>query len=300
MSLGTFPVGAVTVSGQQITTDAWLKREEVINRRVADITQKKFIAQDIFTISGINAPAVVTEIPNAVDNDLFTTTDAQRVEPLTRFPRAKATRGTLTTFTPEKWGHEYEVSQEAIDDNDVSVQQRAPQQLANTLVRKLNIRAIETLEAAATAYSRTQAAAATWDAINALTADNKTNASSPLNVLALADEKVEEEERGWEDTFDTLLLHTNQKRALRIALGKDWRSYFAEEGITKIVSSPRVTAGTAYYLASGQVGAMRFNQPLSTRVYEKPEVDGRIIQSKCRFIPYVNEPYAFLKLTGLE
>jgi hypothetical protein len=63
--------------------------------------------------------------------------------------------------------------------------------------------------------------------------------------------------------------------------------------------SPRVTPGTAYYLASGQVGAMRFSMPLQVKPREDEEVDGTILKARTRFIPYVNEPYAFLKITGL-
>lgn len=300
MGLTTFPLGPATVSGQNITVDQWLKKPEIITRRVGELAQQNFIAGDIFDVSTISTGSVVVETPDTNSNDLFTKTDVQKLEPGSAYPRADIARGELVAYSAEKWGHEFEVTDEARDDNEATVMQKAPRVLANTLTRKLNLRAVATIEAAATAYTRTQAAAATWTAVNALTADSKTNASSPLHVFALAQQKLAGEERGWEEAFDTVILNPQETFALTVALGKDWKAGLADAfGIKNVRTSARVTAGTAYYLASGQVGAMRFNTPLTVSTYREENVDSTILKAKARFIPYVSEPYAFLKLTGL-
>lgn len=301
MGITNYPFGAATVSGQNVTVDSWSKQPEVIRRRIAVLAQKKFFADKVFNVSGtITGAGIVTEIPNAVDNDVFTTTDVQKIMPLGKYPRSKTTRGTLTTFTPDKWGHEFELADEAVTDNDTSVMNRCPQQMSNTLVRKMHVVAINVLDAAATTYSRTQAAAATWDATNAVAWNVKTNATSPLNVLALANEKIESEERGFDGMLDTLVLNQAQKRALVIGLGAtEWMSVLDTYGVKNVFVSPRVTAGTAYFTASGQVGDIRFADPLSVRTYREDDTDSTIIKAKARFAAFVNEPYAFLQLTGL-
>lgn len=300
MSLGTIPFGSPTTSGATVTLDSWLKRPDVITRRTADLVRKGFIAGDVFDTSSIDRGSIVVEIPNAVDNDLFTATDVERIEPLGKYPRAETTRGTLTPFAAEKWGHEYEISEEAITDNDESQMTKAPQQLANTLVRKLDLRAVQVLEAGVSTYSRTVSSTTQWSAINALTYDTKTNASSALQVFAKANQQLATEERGFDDTFDTLLLNPQEAYNLFLSIGKGWKQALAETvGITKIKVSNRVPMGNGYYLASGQVGAMRFVWPLTVKPRDNEDNDGKILKARTRFIPYLNEPFALLKLTNL-
>lgn len=300
MSIGTLPYGVAAVNGKEITVDQWSKRPEVIAARVADITQKNYVAGGIFSMSPITTGSVVAEIPDTVDNDTLPTVNPQRVAPLSKAPKADLVRGTLQTFEPEKWTLEYDLSYEAIEDNDESQKDKAPRVLANGLTRTLNVRALELLEAAATTYSRTVNAAATWDAINALTADTVTNISSPLNVFALAEKKLELEERDYDATFDTLILHPNQKYALSLGLGDGWKAKLKDTfGITNVMSSARITSGTAYYLKGGAPGSFRFNRPLTIKPREDEEIEARVLKANTRFIPYVNDPWPFLKLTNL-
>lgn len=300
MSLGTLPFGSATVSGQNITVDAWAKRPEVIARRIAEVAQKKFVAGSLFSISSIATGTVITEIPNAVDNDLFTSGDVQTVEPLTKYPGTDIVRGTLTAFTPRKIGFDYEVSEEAIEDNDIDIIPRATTAMTNTVLRKLDQYAVAAMVTATSTYSRTQAAATTWTALNAVTHDSKTNASTALDVFALAEKKLAEEERNFDETFDSLLLNPAQVYALTLALGKGWKATLNDTfGISNVLSSNRVTAGTGYYYAAGQVGAMRFNRPLRVKRRLEEDIDGVVLNVSARFSEYVNEPYAFLQLTGL-
>jgi hypothetical protein len=300
MSLGTIPVRAADIQdGTRISVDQWSRHPEVIARKVADISQKKFIASAIFDISGMTTPTVAVELPDTVDNDVYPTKNPQIVEPLSPTPLADMVRGTLTTFVPKKWQLGYELSQEAIDDNDITQMQKVPRVLANGFTRTLNIVATEVIEKAVTDYSRTVSATTTWTAINALTYDTKTASSTVLDVFGKARLQVENEERGYEDAFDTLLVNGAQAYAIELSLGANWRQSLSAQGITNVIVSPRVTDGTAYFLASGLVGAMRFRDPLTVRRIEQEEIDGVLLKGSTRFVAYVNEPYAVVKLTNL-
>jgi hypothetical protein len=65
----------------------------------------------------------------------------------------------------EKWGGKFWVSIEARDRNDVSVFTRNVRQLANTIVRKINMRAVEVLEAAVQAAPTRQVTGNSWGAV---------------------------------------------------------------------------------------------------------------------------------------
>jgi hypothetical protein len=64
-------------------------------------------------------------------------------------------------------------------------------------------------------------------------------------------------------------------------------------------ASNRVTAGTAYAVASQQVGELRMEQPLQTETYREPKTRRTWVQSSIKPVMYVTNPMAVRKITGL-
>jgi hypothetical protein len=72
-----------------------------------------------------------------------------------------------------------------------------------------------------------------------------------------------------------------------------------DNGIDSLISTNRVTAGTAYLVAEGQVGELRVEKPLDTETWREQKTQKTWLQSDVRPVMYVTNPYSMLKLTGI-
>jgi hypothetical protein len=70
-------------------------------------------------------------------------------------------------------------------------------------------------------------------------------------------------------------------------------------GIREMYASNRVTAGTAYAVASQQVGELRLEEPLQTETWREPKTRRTWVQSSIKPVMYVTNPYSVRKITGL-
>jgi hypothetical protein len=72
-----------------------------------------------------------------------------------------------------------------------------------------------------------------------------------------------------------------------------------DNGFDEVYASNRIPVGTAYFVASGQLGEMRIEQPLATETWREPETQRTWVQSSVRPVMYVNNPFAVVMATGL-
>ena len=141
------PLGPPTMSGTTYSVDLALQQPTRVTRTVMDLTLQRFFADRVFTNSGgVTGGAVVYDV--VLTNDIYLERDIGRVAPGGEFPIVTSLRRAPQVAAVEKWGGKFFVTDEARDRNDVSVYTRHIRQLANTIVRKINQRAVEVLNAA--------------------------------------------------------------------------------------------------------------------------------------------------------
>lgn len=293
-----YPYGVPSVSGTDITLDLFLARPALITRAIADLSLQRFYVDRIFSPSGpITGGAVMFE--QATSNDLYASRDIRRVEAGDEFPLVTFERGAPLTAQVEKFGGKFPVTDEARRRNQFGRVNRAIGQLANTITRKVQQRALAELTAAITAHSRT-AVGTSWSDYSAATADTLTLASGPIADLTAVELANETLELGY--SYDFAIMHPNEWRQLRLAAGGTGaaaRALLADSGITGVWVTNRKTAGTIYWLAQGQVGELGYEVPLSTENWR--DKDGKQqtwYQSFVLPIVYVTDPFAILETTG--
>src|SRR5262252_7934992 len=148
------PLGPPTFSTTTMTVDLALQTPTRVTRTLMDLTLQRFFADRVFTSAGgVTGGAVIYDEIQV--NELYLTRDLEMIAPGTEFPVLTSQRRAPKVATVEKWGGKFFMTVEARDRNDVSVYTRQIRQLANTIVRKINQRAIDVLNAAITANSRT-------------------------------------------------------------------------------------------------------------------------------------------------
>lgn len=286
------PLAPPSLSGNNITVDTMLNQPTRITRMLMDLTKQKFIIDRVFTSAGgVSGGAVVYD--QQTQNELYAQRDVQRVAPGGEFPLVTSERLAPQVAEVEKWGGKIFITQEARDRNNAALFTNQVRQLANTIVRKLNQRAVAELEASITATSQT-ASGVNWGTVNTQTGSNEL---WPARDFAHIQRLADEDELGV--TIDTWLVNPAQYESLAVVYGSNLDQVLRAHGINELYSSNRITAGTAYALAKGQAGEMRLEQPLASESWYEEETQRHWVQSSVRPVMYITNPYSVFKVTGL-
>lgn len=291
-----YPLGPPTYSGNTITVDTMLNEPTRVTRRIADLTLQRFIVSAIFANgSGVSGGAVVYD--QALLNELYLERDVERVAPGDEFPVVTSVRQAPRVAEVEKWGGKFFITDEARDRNDATSFNNQVTQLANTIVRKVNTRAVQTLEAAIAALGGAGTFVGNnWSTALTTGVDPTPNADLPHADFANAQLLAEQDELGV--VYDLWLVNPVQKAALAVLYGAALNDVLAANDIA-MESSNRVPAGTAYAVARGQVGEIRVEKPLATETWREAKTQRNWVQSDTRPVMYVTNPYSIRKITGL-
>lgn len=288
------PLGPPVVDGTTITVDLMLNQPTRVTRMIMDLTLQRFIADRIFaSAGGVTGGAVVYD--EAVENELYTTRDVQRVAPGGEFPLVESERRAPKIAPVEKWGGKVFITDEARDRNDSASFVNKIRQLANTQVRKINQRSIEVLLASIAASDQTFTGR-NWSTVVTGGA-SQTNADLwPLRDFAYAAQLAEQDELGV--VYSLALMNPQEYTRLVIIYGaRGLRELMAELGWTIYVSN-RVPAGQVFYVAERQVGELRVEKPLGTATWREEKTERTFVQSSVRPVQYVTNPFAVVRSTG--
>jgi hypothetical protein len=293
------PLGPPTITGNTITVDTMLNQPTRITRMIMDLSLQRFIADRVFTSAGgVTGGAVVYDRVQA--NELYTARDVEEVAPGQEFPEITDERLAPAVATVRKWGGKVYVTDEAKDRNNSVAFTNRMRRLTNTIIRKLNATAIALLEASITASGRT-ITGRNWATATDTGPDagQTTRQNMPLRDFALAQRQGETDELGID--MNLWIVNPQEYANLTIALGGvgNLRSMLADLGWSVYVSN-RVTAGTAYVVASGQVGQMRIEKPLSTETWREGGRQRTAVQSDVRPVQFVDNDFAVVKFVGLN
>jgi hypothetical protein len=291
------PLGPPTVTGTSITVDTMLRQPTRITRMIMDMTLQRFVADRIFSSAGgVSGGAVIYDAVEA--NDLYTSRDVERVSPGAEFPIITSARRAPGVAEVEKWGGKVWISDEARDRNDSVMFTNQLRQLANTIVRKINARAIITLEAMFTAYSASRVVSGhDWSAVTPYGGSPTAPGSWPAADFAKAAEVAETDELGVR--YNLWIIHPTNYTELLVLYGGDGLQEMLSVLNLEIYVTNRITVGTAYAVASGQVGQMRVEKPLGTETWREPNRERTWVQASVRPLMFVDNRFAALKFTGL-
>lgn len=289
-----YPLGPPSVSTTLITVDLALQQPTRITRTLMDLSLQRFFADRVFTSSGgVTGGAVVYDV--VVANDIYLNRDIGRVSPGAEFPLVTSLRRAPSVAQVEKWGGKFFITNEAKDRNDVAVFTRQIRQLSNTIVRKINQRAVAIMNAAVTANSRT-VVGNNWQTV--VTAGSSASNATlwPARDFARASLIADQEEMGI--VFNLFIMNPQEYFQLATIYGNALYQLIDSLGLDIFVTN-RVPAGTMYAVAEGQAGQMRIEQPLMTETWYEQETQRTWTQSSVRPVMFIDNPHAILQFTGL-
>lgn len=290
-----YPLAAPVASGSTITVDQMLTQPTRITRYLSDLSLKNFFTPLVFpTTGGVTGGAVIFD--QLTLNDLFSARDVQNVEPGGEFPLVTSQNVTPLVAPVEKFGGKFFVTDEARDRNDGGVIQREGRKLINTIIRKIDQKAVAALDAAITANGSQTITGHNWSTVVTAGTNATTNSALPAADLGNAQLLADTQELGV--NFDLWLVNPAQKAAFFNAYGQYAGQVLQSYGITMYASN-RVPAGTAFVLESGMVGEMRVEKPLSTETWREAEEQVTWVQADIRPVIFVTNPFSVVKVTGL-
>jgi hypothetical protein len=291
-----FPLGTPSVSGNQYTVDLMLKEPTRINAYVSNVALYGYFAERIFNnAGGVSGGALLYTQLTA--NDLFPTRRAQKVAPGAEFPEVTFDRPEPKTAQVEKLGGKFLVTDEARDRNDLSAIQSEATKLGNDIRDQLHTRAIAELDASITAIgSAVQVTSTSWADAAALTLTTTANNLLPAADFAELDKRAANLRLG--NKYNLWIVNPQEAMNFDIIYGGNASAVLARYGVS-MVSTPLVTAGTAYAVQEGMVGQVRYEQPLQTVTYREERIEATWTQSSVRSVYAVTNPYNAVKITGL-
>lgn len=292
-----YPLGTPSVSGANLTVDVMLAQPTRINAYLSDLALKKYFAERIFTNGGgvTGGALVYTQLTT---NDLFPTRATQSVVPGAEFPEVTFDRPTPLTAQVEKLGGKFRVTDEARDRNDLTPIQTESIKLANDIVRQMHSRALVELDAAITGVSgsATTVSGNGWATAKGLTISTQNQGAMPAADFGKAQLKSDTFEFGAD--YSLWVVNPTQMSDFRIVYGNNYQAVLDANNV-EMISSNQVTAGTAYVVAPGAVGQVRYEQPLQTVSYRDEGTESTWVKTSIRSVFAVTNPYSVLKFTGL-
>jgi hypothetical protein len=292
-----YPIGSPTISGNSITVDTMLNEPTRITRALADLSLRRMFAQRIFsTPGGVEGGALLYDVLTSNDLFLDSTREVQNVEPGAEFPIVTSSRSAPSIARVEKFGGKFFVTDEARARNDETQVRNGTMRLSNSISKGVDARAIAALDAAVTTYSRT-ATGVNWATANSTVASSLTKNIEPGADFAAAQLTADTDELGVQ--FDLWIVNPAQYAALSKFYGVANLAGVLDAYGVEVLSSNRVTAGTAYAVESGVVGEMRFEQGLVTETWREQATERTWVQSSIRPVFAVTNPYSVIKFSGL-
>jgi hypothetical protein len=292
------PLGPPTVSNTSITVDTMLNQPTRITRMIMDMTLQRFVADRIFAAAGgVTGGAVVFDSVEA--NDLYATRDVERVSPGAEFPIITSARRAPGVAEVEKWGGKVWIADEARDRNDAVLFTNQLRQLANTIVRKINSRAMQVVDAMFTAYpSRVVASVGNWQNVTPYGSTPTAPNLWPAADFAKAAEIAETDELGIR--YDLWILNPSDYTFLLTLYGGDGLQDLLNTLNLEIYVTNRQPVKQATVVAQRQVGQMRTEKPLGTETWREPNRERTWVQSSVRPLMFVDNRFAALRFTALR
>lgn len=306
---GTYPAGAPSLSGDTLSISRFLQSPAAIQRRLRDYKDLRFVADQLLTNRyRSQGGAVMYE-----QSEPFVTDRAvESVAPGSEYDYGNMPTGTAAIAAIQKWGQKVLLTDEEIARNAYSgaALDRALRKVINSIIKQVDSIA---MSAIASAVTNSTAVVANWE--------TSPSTAKPLTDLLLAVSNIRSANLGYNP--DTVVLSdkayvylmTNdavaQIRAREVSNNPVYTGYIDNVGGLKVLVTPNLPVATqALVLDSQALGGMADEMDgapgyavsdlaVQVKSIRKDEQDAWDLQARRKTVPFVQEPGAAWKITGV-
>jgi hypothetical protein len=300
----SYPPVAPTFSGDNETISRFLNSPSLVSRRVQDITANRFIADVLLTgRTDVSGGAITYD----VDEDLYTVRPITAVSPGGEYDITTLTNGTPQVAKVTKWGQDTIVYDEAVKRQNFGAVDKGLGKLSNTLVKKVDSISLSLIASTVTATQAVTSGA--WSV---------SGTAAILRDIMLAKSKVTALNKGYDPNVlvvdDTTWAYLASDVNVQTARGREDSSnpiysgnFLTIAGLT-VLPTPNIPGGSGAWLvdtsalggiADEDLGGGYVGTVVQTKVMREDTVDGWRLRARRVCVPYVTEPGAAIKITGV-
>lgn len=283
------------LTGRRLTVDYALKQPTTIRARIAALADEQILLPKFFRTLGakIQGGGMLYSVIQASD---FFTSDVEKRNARAEYKVVEGVDPEPKLAVVEDWGGKFQVGVEEITRNDVNYLDQQTTQLANTIARKLDVRAMAELTSAVTGANIVPGH--DWGELVTVgpEADLTPSAELPTADLSAAQLASDLQELGVKHNL--LVVHPNEAHSLRVAYGDKLQAMLDSAGV-ELFANPRVAPGVGWAVEKGMVGTVGFEFPLTVDAWEDKATRSWWVQAYVVPAFGVDRPFAAKKLTGL-
>lgn len=293
-----------SLNGRTLTVDVALNSSTILQNAIARLADKQILLPKFFREYGAKVEGGGMLYNSIQASDSFIAGSLEQRIPGAEYKVVEGVDLDTQLALVEDWGGKFKVPDEVVMRNRVNFLVQQTTQLANTITRKLDTCVVDTLQTSAARQITTPGTGIatvvvmdSWDdlvfvgPLDPITP----SAARPTAHFAGAQELADLEELG--ATYDLLVVHPNQARALRTAYGEGLNAMLTAAGFTEgMFVSARIPAGTVYVCQKGNLGIVGFEIPLRVETWREPETRSWWVQAYVVPAFAVDRPYAAKKL----
>ena len=265
--MGFFPARADYNDGV-ISVDEALNNPTTITERVAEVAARDLLVETIFSTDSTPVQGGAVIYSKTTEKNFYTDTDVTARQPGDEYGIVYRERPVAELARVEDYGGKFAVSDEARRRNDNVTFDNDVTALANTVTRKLNQRAIETVQAAEAAGETIVGAhtGATWENVridgapDLITPPTKRPISMIAHLIAIAESK----ELGI--TYTKMLVSPRTKAEMLVAYGQDLKPLLDTYGL-ELITSTFVPDDRSYLVDPGKAGFVKYEEPLTVTTW---------------------------------
>lgn len=283
------------LSGRRLSVDTALKQPSRIRSQIAKLADEQILLPKFFRTLGakVEGGGMLYSVLAAAD---FFTSDVEKRSARAEYKVVEGVDPEPKLAVVEDWGGKFQVGVEEVTRNDVNYLDQQTTQLANTIARKLDVRAMAEVTAAVSGANVVPGH--DWSAVVTVGPETGLTPSAELPTADLSAAQLASDLQELGVKHDLIVLHPNEAHSLRVAYGDKLQAMLDSAGVG-LFANPRITAGTAWAIQSGMVGTVGFEFPLTVDVWEDKATRSWWVQGYVVPAFGVDRPFAAKKLTGL-
>jgi len=301
----SYPPVAPTFSGDNETISRFLNSPSVVARRVQDISANRFIADVLLTgRTDVSGGAITYD----VDEDLYTVRPVNAVSPGGEYDLTTLTNGTPQVAKVTKWGQDTEVTDEAIKRQNFGAVEKGLGKLSNSVIKKVDSISLSLIAATVT---QTQAVTSGQWSVS--------GTAAILRDIMLAKAKVTALNKGYDPNVivvdDITWAYLASDAGVMAARGREdgsnsiYTGNFPTIAGLTILPTPNIPGGSgAWLIDTNALGGIADEDlggdyakagALETKVIREDLNDKWRLRARRVCVPYVTEPGAAIKITGI-
>jgi len=280
-----------------ISVDQALNDPTVIEQRIAEVAEKDLLVSSIFAEGGdVQGGAVIYS--KITEKHLYAENDVTERQPGDEYSVLYSAQPEVQLARVRDFGGKFAVSDEAKKRNNAIDFDNDTTRLANTITRKLNRVAVETLNAAVDAGDTIAVGTpGIWDDVQLDGATPTEPGLRPHAVIADAFALAENTELGIE--YSRMLVSPLTRATLRTVYGTGLKPMLDDYGL-ELISSTFVDDSTAYLVDPQQAGFVRYEDPLTVNSWRDEAHRQTWVQGYAMPVMGITLPAAVATIHGIK